>query len=89
VTFQQIHHQSDRKIDSEIVEYIQKEKVAWIARESGGDILVNCWFKETPTGTPVIHSVSSPTFDDPGRRASSYENNEKELANMKKMMGES
>jgi len=88
VTFQQVHQGSGLVRDSEIVEFIQNERVTWVSRGSSGETLVNYWFKETPTGTKVIHAASSPAFDDPIRRASVYEDNEKELANMKKMMEE-
>ena len=88
VTFQQVQKKSGLVRDSEIIEFIQNERVTWITRGSSGETLVNYWFKETPTGTKVIHAASSPAFDDPIRRASVYEDNEKELANMKKMMEE-
>jgi len=88
VTFQQVHQGSGLVRDSEIVEFIQNERVTWVSRGSSGETLVNYWFKETPTGTKIIQAASSPAFDDPIRRASVYEDNEKELANMKKMMEE-
>ncbi len=88
VTFQQVQKGSGLVRDSEIIEFIQNEKVTWVSQGSSGETLVNYWFKETPTGTKVIHAASSPAFDDPIRKASVYEDNEKELANMKKMMEE-
>ena len=88
VTFQQIQKKSGLVRDSEIIEFIQNEKVTWVSRGSSGETLVNYWFKETPAGTKVIHAASSPAFDDPVRRTSVYEDNAQELANMKKMMEE-
>ena len=89
VIFQQVHQGSGLIRNSEIIEFIQNERVTWVSRGSSGETLVNYWFKETPTGTTVIHTASSPAFDDPIRRASVYKDNEKELANMKKIIEES
>ncbi len=88
VTFQQVHKGSGLVRDSEIIEFVQNEKITWISRGSSGETLVNYWFRETPKGTKLIHAASSPAFDDPIRRRSVYEDNEKELANLKKMMEE-
>lgn len=89
VTFKQVRRGADKHTDSEILEFIPNEKVAWVSRGSSGDVLVSYWFEQTPTGTRVIHAVSSPLLDDPQRLKLSYEENEKELATLKTMMEES
>lgn len=89
VIFKQVRRGADKDTDSEILEFIPNRKVAWVSRGSSGDVLVSYWFEGTPIGTRVIHAVSSPLLDDPRRLKLSYEENEKELANLKKMMEES
>ncbi len=88
VTFQQVHKETGAVRDSEIIEFVQNERVTWVSRGGSGETLVNYWFKETPMGTKLIHAASSSAFDDPVRRDSVYKDNEKELANLKKMMEE-
>ena len=90
VTFKQIHQGSGKQMNSEIVEFIPNKKVAWVATgKTGSDVLASYWFEETPIGTRVIHTINSDLFNDPQRRKGAYEGNEKELANLKKILEQS
>ena len=88
VTFTQVRRGAGKPSDSEIIEFLPDKKVVWVARGSKGNVLVSYWFKKTPRGTHVIHAVSSTLLDDPERLKLSYEENTRELANLKKMLEE-
>jgi len=86
VTFTQVHRGSEDEIESEILEVTTNKKITWITHESGGDVLVNYWFDEIPTGVKLIHTISSSQFVQPQKYKSVYDANERELANLKELM---
>lgn len=88
VTFTQVRRGSVKPTNSEILEFAPNKKVAWVSRGSLGDVLVSYWFEKTSLGTRVIHAVSGPLLDDPARLKLSYEENTREMANLKKMLEE-
>jgi len=86
VTFYQVHQGSDEKIASEILEFIPAKHIYWITHEKGGDVFVKYWFEETDGFTKVLHTIDSTQFDDPVVNKHVYDNNARELANLKKIM---
>lgn len=86
VTFQQLRKGSDRYIDSEVLEFVQGRKIMWVAHSADNDVMVSYYFVPSRGGTKVTHTVSSPLLDDPKRLQASCEENEKELANLKRIM---
>ncbi|MBM2832423.1 MAG: hypothetical protein HW414_1475 [Dehalococcoidia bacterium] len=88
MTFTQVRRGSDKPSPSEIIEFAPNKKVVWVAHGAKGDVLVSYWFEKTPRGTRIVHAVSSTLLDDPERLKLSYEENTRELANLKKMMEE-
>lgn len=86
VKFVQVHKGDSHRIPSEIVEHVPHEKVVWLTHGRNGDTVVSYWFRETAKGTKVIHSVASQAFNDEQAYQRSYDNNVRELANLKKVL---
>ncbi|MBI4289583.1 MAG: SRPBCC domain-containing protein [Chloroflexi bacterium] len=74
------------EINSEITEVIPLRKIVWLSRGQIGEALVSYVFEPALQGTKVIHSVATSLYEDPQQRRKSIEENEQELATLKRLM---
>ena len=86
VNFNQVHQNSLDEITSEITEYMPSKKISWVAHENDGDVLVHYFFEEAAGKTKVLHLIDSAKFDDPAKQKRTYDNNVRELENLKAIL---
>lgn len=75
-------------VASQVIELVPLKKVVWTSPHHDYIMLVTYLFEAAGQGTRVTHSGEAPWYDDPAEQAQWLEDNERELANLKRLLEE-